>query len=81
MAVRRKDLQYDRGVRNYPLVSDLNPQSVRYPTRPIGIHERRDDYIAEDNAVRVVDAFVVRLELPDSGFERAELQDFKQRIN
>jgi len=34
--------------------------------------ERLDDYIAEDNAVRVVDAFVEKLDLLDLGFERAE---------
>jgi len=33
---------------------------------------RLDDYIAEDNAVRVVDAFVEKLDLLDLGFERAE---------
>jgi transposase len=34
--------------------------------------ERLDDYIAEDNAVRVVDAFVDRLDLVEPGFARAE---------
>jgi transposase len=34
--------------------------------------ERLDDYIADDNAVRVVDAFVDRLDLAELGFERAE---------
>jgi transposase len=34
--------------------------------------ERLDDYIAEDNAVRVIDAFVEKLDLRDLGFERAE---------
>ncbi len=34
--------------------------------------ERLDDYIADDNAVRVVDAFVEKLDLLDLGFERAE---------
>ena len=34
--------------------------------------ERLDDYIAEDNAVRVVDAFVDRLDLAELGFQRAE---------
>ena len=34
--------------------------------------ERLDDYIAEDNAVRVVDAFVDRLDLAELGFARAE---------
>ena len=33
--------------------------------------EHLDDYIAEDNAVRVVDAFVEKLHLLDLGFERA----------
>jgi transposase len=37
--------------------------------------ERLDDYIAEDNAVRVVDAFVEKLDLLDLGFERAEPSD------
>ena len=31
-----------------------------------------DDYIAEDNPVRVVDAFVDELDLQDMGFESAE---------
>ena len=31
--------------------------------------ERLDDYIAEDNAVRVVDAFVEKLDLLSLGFE------------
>jgi len=34
--------------------------------------ERLDDYIAEDNAVRVVDAFVDSLDLKQLGFDRAE---------
>jgi transposase len=34
--------------------------------------ERLDDYIAEDNAIRVVDAFVDGLDLQLLGFERAE---------
>jgi transposase len=34
--------------------------------------ESLDDYIAEDNAVRVVDAFVNKLDLKQLGFERAE---------
>ena len=34
--------------------------------------ERLDDYIAEDNAVRVVDAFVNKLDLKKLGFDRAE---------
>ncbi len=34
--------------------------------------ESLDDYIAEDNAVRVVDAFVNKLELKKLGFDRAE---------
>ncbi len=34
--------------------------------------ERLDDYIAEDNAVRVVDAFVNSLDLKQLGFDRAE---------
>jgi len=32
--------------------------------------ERLDDYIAEDNAVRVVDAFVEKLDLGELGFDR-----------
>ncbi len=34
--------------------------------------ESLDDYIAEDNAVRVVDAFVNKLDLKQLGFDRAE---------
>jgi transposase len=34
--------------------------------------ERLDDYIAEDNAVRVVDAFVDNLDLKKLGFDRSE---------
>ena len=34
--------------------------------------ERLDDYIAEDNAVRVVDAFINKLDLKQLGFDRAE---------
>jgi transposase len=34
--------------------------------------ERLDDYIAEDNAVRVVDAFVDKLDLGKLGFDRVE---------
>jgi len=34
--------------------------------------ESLDDYIAEDNPVRVIDAFVDALDLKDLGFERAE---------
>jgi len=34
--------------------------------------ESLDDYIAEDNAVRVVDAFVNKLDLQKLGFDRAE---------
>ena len=37
--------------------------------------ERLDDYIAEDNAVRVVDAFVDKLDLKQLGFDRAEPSD------
>ena len=37
--------------------------------------ERLDDYIAEDNAVRVVDAFVEKLDLLELGFERVVPQD------
>jgi len=41
------------------------PQSVLFP-------EKLDDYIAEDNAVRVVDAFVNKLDLAALGFSRAQ---------
>jgi hypothetical protein len=34
--------------------------------------ESLDDYIAEDNEVRVVDAFVNKLKLTQLGFDRAE---------
>jgi transposase len=34
--------------------------------------ESLEDYIAEDNAIRVVDAFVDKLDLGGLGFERAE---------
>jgi len=34
--------------------------------------ESLDDYIAEDNAIRVIDAFVDRLDLHELGFTRAE---------
>ena len=34
--------------------------------------ERLDDYIAEENAVRVVDAFVDKLDLGKLGFDRVE---------
>jgi len=34
--------------------------------------ESLDDYIAQDNAVRVVDAFVNKLDLKELGFDRAE---------
>ena len=34
--------------------------------------ERLEDYIAEDNAVRVIDAFVEQLDLEDLGFNRAQ---------
>ena len=37
--------------------------------------ESLEDYIAEDNAVRVVDAFVDKLILKDLGFDRAEPSD------
>ncbi len=37
--------------------------------------ERLDDYIAEDNPVRVIDAFVDALDLVELGFERAIPQD------
>ena len=40
--------------------------------------ERLDDYIAEDNAVRVVDAFVDRLDLAELGFARAEPSTLKK---
>jgi len=34
--------------------------------------ESLDDYIAPDNAVRVIDAFVDKLDLQSLGFNRAE---------
>jgi len=34
--------------------------------------ESLEDYIAQDNAVRVVDAFVDNLDLKQLGFDRAE---------
>ena len=37
--------------------------------------ESLEDYIAEDNAIRVVDAFVNKIDLVDLGFERAEPSD------
>ena len=37
--------------------------------------ESLEDYIAEDNAIRVVDAFVEKLVLQDLGFERAQPSD------
>ena len=37
--------------------------------------ESLDDYIAEDNAIRVVDAFVDKLDLKQLGFDRAEPSD------
>ena len=43
-------------------------QSVLFP-------ERLDDWIAEDNPVRAVDAFVEELDLGGLGFERAEPAD------
>lgn len=47
-------------------IEDEDPsQSTLFP-------ERLDDYIADDNAVRVVDAFVDRLDLGELGFVRAE---------
>lgn len=36
--------------------------------------ERLDDYIADDNPVRVIDAFVEELDLADLGFERVQPQ-------
>ena len=37
--------------------------------------ERLDDYIADDNAVRLVDAFVNKLDLKQLGFNRVEPSD------
>ena len=34
--------------------------------------QRLDEYIADNNPVRVIEAFVNRLDLKDLGFERAE---------
>ncbi len=37
--------------------------------------ESLEDYIAEDNSIRIVDAFVDKLKLKDLGFDRAEPSD------
>jgi len=37
--------------------------------------ESLDDYIAEDNSIRIVDAFVDKLKLKELGFDRAEASD------
>ncbi len=37
--------------------------------------ESLEDYIAEDNSIRVIDAFVDKLKLKDLGFDRAEPSD------
>jgi len=37
--------------------------------------ESLDDYIAEDNSIRIVDAFVDKLILKDLGFDRADPSD------
>jgi len=37
--------------------------------------ESLDDYIAEDNSIRIVDAFVAKLNLKELGFDRAEPSD------
>jgi transposase len=37
--------------------------------------ESLDDYIAEDNSIRIVDAFVDKLKLKELGFDRAEPSD------
>ncbi len=34
--------------------------------------ESLEDYIAEDNSIRVVDAFIDKLDLKQLGFDRAE---------
>jgi transposase len=48
------------------VVGQDRSQSTLFP-------EVLDDYIAEDNPVRVVDVFVDELDLKDLGFEGAEL--------
>jgi transposase len=47
------------------VVGQDRSQSTLFP-------EALDDYIAEDNPVRVVDVFVDELDLKDLGFEGAE---------
>ena len=47
---------------------ECRDQSVLFP-------ERLDDWIAEDNPVRAVDAFVDELDFGALGFERAEPAD------
>ena len=37
--------------------------------------ESLEDYIAKDNSIRIVDAFVDKLKLKDLGFDRAEPSD------
>jgi len=46
------------------IAGENRSQSTLFP-------ERLDDYIAEDNAIRVVDAFVNKLDFGDLGFKRA----------
>jgi hypothetical protein len=50
------------------VVGQDRSQSTLFP-------EVLDDYIAEDNPVRVVDVFVDELDLQDLGFEGAEPAD------
>ena len=45
--------------------SENRYQSTLFP-------ESLEDYIAEDNAIRIVDAFVNKLDLKELGFEGAE---------
>ena len=45
--------------------SEKRFQSTLFP-------ESLEDYIAEDNAIRVVDAFINKLDLKQLGFDRAE---------
>ena len=52
----------------YFIEGENRSQSTLFP-------ERLDDYIADDNAVRVVDAFVNKLDLKQLGFNRVEPSD------
>ena len=47
------------------IAGENRSQSTLFP-------ESLDDYIAQDNAIRVVDAFVNKLDFQDLGFKRAQ---------